>query len=93
MVSELAIKFINGFFVTIFIARFLGTEQFGLLSYSLSITAVIMAISKLGMDSLLVRELTKNPSTYRIYLGVGYSMMMLASIVTFIVFKRFFVCF
>ena len=61
MLAEYALKIISAIFVTIYVARYLGPEQFGLLSYALAIVAIFMAVSRLGMESILVRDIAKYP--------------------------------
>lgn len=43
-----------------YVARYLGPGQFGLLSYAISFVALFSAISTLGLDSIVVRELVTN---------------------------------
>lgn len=43
--------------VSIYVARYLQPEKFGLLSYSLVFTAIFMGVARLGMDSILIREI------------------------------------
>ena len=59
MLAEYGLRIVSAIFVSIYVARYLGPEQFGLLSYSLAIVAIFMAVSRLGMESILVRDLTK----------------------------------
>lgn len=48
--------------VSIYVARYLQPEKFGLLSYSLVFTAVFMGVARLGMDSILIKEVGKADS-------------------------------
>lgn len=48
-------------FVSAWVARYLGTEAFGSLNYSLSFAKVIAAVSLLGLDQVVVRELVRSP--------------------------------
>jgi len=41
------------------VARYLGPSRFGLLEYSLSLTMLFAALSRLGLDNVLVRELVR----------------------------------
>jgi O-antigen/teichoic acid export membrane protein len=80
MMAEYALKIISAIFVTIYIARYLGPENFGILSYALAIVTIFMAISRLGMESVLVRDLAKHPEEAKAYMGTAYSLMLLAAI-------------
>lgn len=46
-----------GFFVGVLVARYLGPSDFGLFSYVGAVVALISATTRLGLDSILVREL------------------------------------
>jgi len=80
MFVEQGIKVVSAVFVGIYIARYLGPEQFGLLSYAIAIVAIFMAISRLGMESILVRELVNQPEKMRQYMGTAFSLMFIAAI-------------
>lgn len=84
MLSENILKIISGVFVGIYIARYLGPDQFGLLSYSLAIVSIFMSVSRLGMESILVRDLTKYPDQANAYMGTAFGLMMIASVAGFI---------
>lgn len=51
-----------GLFVGVWVARYLGPEQFGALSYALAFVALFGTLSSLGLDGIVVRELVRNPS-------------------------------
>lgn len=53
-------------------ARYLGPEQFGLLSYVIAIVGVTVAIGQLGLGSVLVREAVKYPQSQNVVLGSGF---------------------
>ncbi|KGX90999.1 flippase [Pontibacillus marinus] len=48
-----------GVFVSVWVARFLGPDRFGLLSYAQSFVALFTALSTLGLDGIVVRNLVK----------------------------------
>ncbi len=53
---------IVGLFVGIWVARYLGPEQFGLFSYAQSFVGLFTAFATLGLDGIVVRELVKDKS-------------------------------
>jgi O-antigen/teichoic acid export membrane protein len=61
-----------GMLVSIYIARYLQPERFGLLSYSISFVGIFSAVSALGLDQIIVRELAKNPANKNQLLGTGF---------------------
>jgi len=81
MIAEYFLKIIATIFVTIYVARYLGPEQFGVLSYILAITAIVKALTRLGMDGVLVRDLIKYPDQTRAYMGTAFGLMIIASLI------------
>lgn len=81
MFAEQGLKVVSAVFVGIYIARYLGPEQFGLLSYVIAVVAIFMALSRLGMESILVRELVSHPEEKRYYMGTAFSLMLFAALI------------
>lgn len=76
MLLEQFLKMFSGIFVGIYMARYLGPEKFGVLSYIMALSAFFITIARMGMDSVLVRELTKQPERKEQLLGTAFWMMM-----------------
>lgn len=73
-------RIISGILVGILVARYLGPEQFGMISYALSVVAIFTIFSSLGMDSIIVRELiTRNENKNEI-LGTSFYLRLIGSI-------------
>ncbi len=53
-------KILAGIFVGILVARYLGPEDFGKLSYVLAITSLLVPFYTLGLDAIAPRELVYN---------------------------------
>lgn len=66
--SSQAISYILLFFATIYTARYLGTEGFGILSLALAITGIYAIFADFGLNTLTVREVSKNKSLSNKYL-------------------------
>jgi len=81
MMAEQLLRILSGVFVGIYIARYLGPEEFGVLSYVLAISTFIIAISRLGMDAILVRELVSHPEKKQTLMGTAFWMMFITAIV------------
>ena len=50
------------FVVSILVVRYLGPKNFGLYSYAMSFFALFGAFSTLGLESIVTREIVKNPA-------------------------------
>ena len=59
-------------FVGVYVARYLGPERFGLLSYAVSFAGLFTALATLGLDGIMVRELVKTPERRDELLGTAF---------------------
>lgn len=60
--GEKILRMIVGLFVGIWVARYLGPQQFGLFSYAVSFVTLFVTFSTLGLDTIIVRELLEDES-------------------------------
>lgn len=68
------------FLIGIYVARYLGPAQFGLLSYGLSLLLIVQVVARLGMDSVLVREIARKPAEAQTLQSTAACMMLGASL-------------
>ncbi len=80
LMGERVLRMCVGLFIGVWIARYLGPEQFGLLSYAQSFVFIFITIASLGLDSIVVRELLKNESKRDVILGTSFTLKLIASI-------------
>ena len=73
------------FFVGVYVARYLGPANFGLLSYAGSFVGLFAAIGTLGLDSILVRELVKDEKQRDELLGTTFVLKIIGSIFVLII--------
>lgn len=57
--AEKILRMLVGLFVGVWVARYLGPEKFGLLSYAQSFVGLFTVLATLGLDEVVVRELVK----------------------------------
>ncbi|MFM2482036.1 flippase [Celerinatantimonas sp. YJH-8] len=72
MMVEQILRIISGLFIGVWVARYLGPEEFGLLSYAIAFSAIFGGIAKLGLDSIIVREIVNKPHMKEAYLGTAF---------------------
>jgi len=72
-------------FVGIYVARYLGPANFGLLSYAGSFAGLFSAISALGLDNIVVRELVKDEKKRDELLGTTFILKIIGSILVLII--------
>jgi O-antigen/teichoic acid export membrane protein len=83
--AEKILRMIVGLFVGIWIARYLGPEQFGLFSYAISFVGLFTAIAALGLDGIVVRELVKDESKRDILIGTTFFLKLIGAVATLII--------
>lgn len=70
--GEKILRLIVGLFVGIWVARYLGPQQFGLFSYAQSFVGLFGVIATFGLDSVVVRELVKDENRRDELLGTAF---------------------
>lgn len=65
--------------VTSLMARYLGTQNFGLLNYSLAYILIFTTVSKLGIDSIIVNEIIKKREDTGKLIGTTICLRLLSS--------------
>lgn len=85
MLAEQLLRVLSGVFVGIYIARYLGPEQFGMLSYVTAMSAFILCVARLGMDAVLIRELINKPDKHETLMGTAFWLMTMAAVACYIV--------
>jgi O-antigen/teichoic acid export membrane protein len=69
-----------GLFVGIWVARYLGPEQFGVFSYAQSFVGLFAVLATLGLDGIMVRELVKDETKRDVLLGTAFLLRIVAAI-------------
>jgi O-antigen/teichoic acid export membrane protein len=72
-----------GITVGIWIARYLGPQQFGLLNYAIAFTGLFGAIATLGMQGVVVRDIVRAPNTAQLTLGTAAILQFIGGIIAF----------
>ncbi len=76
-------SYLLGFFTTLYTARYLGVEGFGILSLALSITGIFGVLTDFGLATLTIREVSRDKSLANKYIGNTAVMKLFLSILTF----------
>ena len=69
LLGERILRMVISLFVGIYVARYLGPERYGLLSYVLSFVWLFSSFLDLGHREIIVRELVKHPEQRNVILG------------------------
>jgi PST family polysaccharide transporter len=72
-----------GLFVGVWVARYLGPEQFGLLSFATAFIGLFGAISTLGLQGIVVRDIVRNPEGKEEILGTAAVLQFLGGLIAY----------
>lgn len=81
MLAEKVFRTLLAFLVGIYLARYLGPDQYGLLNYAISFAGLFTSFANLGMDNIVVRELVKNPIKRDEILGTVFRLRLIGSLI------------
>jgi O-antigen/teichoic acid export membrane protein len=73
-----------GLLVGVWVARYLGPEQFGLLNFALAFTGLFGAIATLGLQGIVVRDIVRDPDGAKATLGTAAILHLLGGFLTFL---------
>jgi O-antigen/teichoic acid export membrane protein len=75
------VKLAVGLVVGVWVARYLGPDQYGALSFAIAFAGLFGSVATLGLDSLVVRDLVKD-SEPGATLGTAFVLKLLAGLLT-----------
>lgn len=73
-----------GLFVGVWVARYLGPEQFGLLSFATAFIGLFSAITALGLQGIVVRDIVNDPESARLTLGTAALLQLIGGLVSYL---------
>lgn len=79
--ADRLLRLVGGLVIGVWIARYLGPEQFGMLNYALAFVALFGAVAKLGIDQVVVRDLSNEPEKEGAILGTIFALKLVAGMI------------
>ncbi len=71
-----------GLFVGVWVARYLGPTQFGLLNYALALVSMFASVATMGLGTLVVRDIARDPECKEEALGTAFVIQLTGGIIT-----------
>jgi O-antigen/teichoic acid export membrane protein len=71
-----------GLFVGVWVTRYLGPSQFGLLNYAGAFVSLFASVAAMGLGTLVVRDIARNPDSKDETLGTAFAIQLIGGIVT-----------
>ena len=81
-VTGKVVTLLGGLLVGIFVARYLGPEQYGLMSYVMSYVALFQVLASFGMDNIEIREESKTPEEKDKIIGTAFTLKIGFAVIT-----------
>jgi PST family polysaccharide transporter len=72
-----------GLLVVIWVARYLGPEQFGLMNYAAALVALLSVIATFGFNAIVVRDLVTAPEQAYVTLGTAFLLQFIGGLLVF----------
>ncbi len=83
--GEKIIRLLIALSVGVWVTRYLGPEQFGVLSYAQSFVGIFAALSSLGLNDIIIRELVKTQDEKDVILGSSFGLQTIGSTVIMLI--------
>lgn len=84
IVLERAIRLGVGFFVAIWVARYLGPSHYGVLSFGLAWVALFSAFGQLGLENIVVRDVVSDRGSEAEILGTATALRLIGGLLVVI---------
>lgn len=74
-----------GLLVGVWVARYLGPEQFGLFNYVVAFVALFATVATMGLDGIVVRDILREPAKVNTTLGTAFVLQCIGSLVAVVI--------
>ena len=78
---EKIIRMFAGLFVGAWLARYLGTDKFGIYSYVISFVGLFQVLATLGLDNFVIKRLVTEPNKKDLLLGTAFALKLIGTFV------------
>ena len=85
LIAEKIFRLAVGLFVGVWVARFLGPEQFGILSYAQAFVGLFGAFATLGMDGVVIKHLVQDEKNRDLLLGTALILKLFGAMVALVI--------
>jgi O-antigen/teichoic acid export membrane protein len=80
LISEKVFNILISFVVGVYVIRYLGPENYGILSYAISFAGLFSALAALGLDRIIVCDLVEEPFQHNELLGTAFVMRIIGAL-------------
>ncbi|HAS8420418.1 TPA: flippase [Vibrio vulnificus] len=83
LLVDKSVRLLFGLLISAWVARFLGAEDYGVLAYILTFITLFQVIVKLGLDGVVVRELSINKE-HNVIIGTAFKLRLFIGFICWI---------
>jgi PST family polysaccharide transporter len=80
LLSDKIVRMVVALTVGAIVARYLGPDQFGQLSYAIAFVTLFSAFATLGLDNIVVRDLVKSPEQKAVIMGSVFTLKLFGAL-------------
>ena len=84
LLSDQVLQVGVGVFVGVWVARYLGPTQFGLLNYAIALVSLFASATARGLGTLVVRDIARDPECKEETLGTAFVIQLAGGIITLV---------
>ena len=85
LLAQNAVKLIFGLTVSLYLAKYLGPEDFGVYSFGISVLSILLLFTNLGIDPILIRELVNKKINSLILMGSSFALTLSGGVLGFLI--------
>lgn len=82
LVADRSLRILVGLVVSVWVARYLGPEQYGTLNYAMAFVALFSACATLGLETIVIRDLSRTTEGVEVTLGTTFALKLAGATVT-----------
>lgn len=83
LIGDKLIKLLVAVFVSAWVARYLGPEQYGVLAYAITFISMFQAFALLGLDNIVVRDIASAPANAHGVLGTALRLRLTGALISY----------
>jgi O-antigen/teichoic acid export membrane protein len=84
LLAQNAIKLIFGLTASLYLAKYLGPEDFGIYSFVISVLSILLLFTNLGIDPILIRELVNKKINSVTLMGSSFALTLSGGVLGFL---------
>ena len=81
LVGDKIIKLFLGFFIGVWVARYLGPEKFGIFNYVLALMGFLVPFTKFGFDGIITRNIIRREEDINILISSAFVFKLIGSVI------------